>query len=48
MTSIGFVEANNVSTWSTNEDINAFREYLRIPSVHPNVDYGKKWNNKVK
>lgn len=21
--------------------INNFREYLRIPSVHPNIDYGK-------
>lgn len=24
-----------------NEEIKIFQEYLRIPSVHPNVDYGK-------
>lgn len=22
-------------------EIEVFREYLRIPSVHPNIDYGK-------
>ncbi|XP_031625313.1 aminoacylase-1A-like [Contarinia nasturtii] len=27
------------SKWDDNEEINIFREYLRIPSVHPNVDY---------
>ena len=27
--------------WETNKEIQIFREYLRIPSVHPNVDYGK-------
>ncbi|XP_037805519.1 aminoacylase-1-like [Lucilia sericata] len=25
--------------WQDNEEIKLFREYLRIPSVHPNVDY---------
>ncbi|XP_058812648.1 aminoacylase-1B-like [Topomyia yanbarensis] len=25
--------------WESNEEIQAFREYLRIPSVHPDVDY---------
>ncbi|ALC47906.1 maker258 [Drosophila busckii] len=25
--------------WENNEEIKIFREYLRIPSVHPNVDY---------
>lgn len=25
--------------WENNEEIQIFREYLRIPSVHPNVDY---------
>ncbi|EDV42526.2 uncharacterized protein Dana_GF16976 [Drosophila ananassae] len=25
--------------WENNEEINIFREYLRIPSVHPDVDY---------
>lgn len=29
------------SSWSTNVDINIFREYIRIPTVQPNVDYGK-------
>lgn len=27
--------------WESNEEINIFREYLRIPTVHPNVDYSK-------
>ncbi|XP_017003020.2 aminoacylase-1 [Drosophila takahashii] len=25
--------------WENNEEINIFREYLRIPSVHPDIDY---------
>jgi len=25
--------------WENNGEIKIFREYLRIPSVHPNVDY---------
>lgn len=33
-----------MSAWENNEEIELFREYLRIPSVHPNIDYGKcKW-----
>ncbi|XP_065365133.1 aminoacylase-1-like [Calliphora vicina] len=28
-----------MSAWENNEEIKIFREYLRIPSVHPNVDY---------
>jgi len=27
------------STWENSEEIQIFREYLRIPSVHPNIDY---------
>lgn len=27
--------------WEENEEIRIFREYLRIPTVHPNVNYGK-------
>lgn len=27
--------------WENNEELNIFREYLRIPSVHPDVDYSK-------
>lgn len=30
-----------MENWKNNEEINIFREYLRIPSVHPNVDYGE-------
>lgn len=30
-----------MSAWENNEEIKLFREYLRIPSVHPNIDYGK-------
>ncbi|XP_031625422.1 aminoacylase-1-like isoform X2 [Contarinia nasturtii] len=30
---------SNSTTWESNEEIQLFREYLRIPSVHPNVDY---------
>lgn len=29
-----------VNDYETNEEINILREYLRIPSVHPDVDYG--------
>ncbi|KAM7348873.1 aminoacylase-1-like [Cochliomyia hominivorax] len=28
-----------MSAWENNEEIKIFREYLRIPSVHPNIDY---------
>lgn len=28
------------SKWETDEVVQRFREYLRIPSVHPDVDYG--------
>lgn len=30
-----------MSKWESNEEIQIFREYLRIPSVHPDVNYGK-------
>lgn len=29
------------SKWANNEEIRLFREYLRIPTVHPNIDYGR-------
>uniref|UniRef100_A0A034W2Z0 N-acyl-aliphatic-L-amino acid amidohydrolase n=1 Tax=Bactrocera dorsalis TaxID=27457 RepID=A0A034W2Z0_BACDO len=29
----------NMSDWENNKEIQLFREYLQIPSVHPNVDY---------
>lgn len=28
------------SKWADNEEIQIFREYLRIPTVHPDVNYG--------
>ncbi|XP_055914631.1 aminoacylase-1-like [Eupeodes corollae] len=28
-----------MSTWENNEEIKIFREYLQIPSVHPDIDY---------
>lgn len=27
--------------YESNEEIRTFREYLRIPTVHPDVDYGE-------
>lgn len=29
-----------MNDWENNEEIKIFREYLRIPSVHPNINYG--------
>jgi aminoacylase len=29
-----------MSDWENNEEIKLFREYLRIPSVHPDINYG--------
>lgn len=33
-----------MSKWDSNEEIQLFREYLKIPSVHPNINYGKQNN----
>lgn len=30
-----------MADWENNEEIQIFREYLRIPTVHPNVNYGE-------
>ena len=30
-----------MSDLANNEEIKIFREYLKIPTVHPDVDYGK-------
>lgn len=27
--------------WAEHEEIKIFREYLRIPSVHPDIDFGE-------
>lgn len=32
--------AHALADWAANEEIQIFREYLRIPSVHPDIDYG--------
>ncbi|KAM8703847.1 hypothetical protein ACLKA7_008471 [Drosophila subpalustris] len=29
----------NKAEWESNEEIKIFREYLRIPTVHPNIDF---------
>lgn len=29
-----------MTDWENNEEIKIFREYLRIPTVHPDIDYG--------
>jgi hypothetical protein len=29
-----------IQNWENNEEIQIFREYLQIPSVHPDIDYG--------
>lgn len=34
------------SKWANNEEIRLFREYLRIPTVHPNIDYSKLFDTK--
>jgi aminoacylase len=31
-----------MSSYESNEEIEIFREYLRIPSVHPDIDYGEQ------
>lgn len=31
----------NISKWTENEEIQIFREYLRIPTVQPTPDYRK-------
>lgn len=36
-------ETTAVVDYELNEEIQLFREYLRIPSVHPNVDYGTNY-----
>lgn len=30
-----------MENWTNNEEIQIFQEYLRIPSVHPDIDYGE-------
>jgi hypothetical protein len=35
------VETSRMHFWENNEEIKIFREYLRIPSVHPNIAYGR-------
>lgn len=30
-----------LQSWEMNEEIQIFREYLRFPTVHPNINYRK-------
>jgi len=43
VTGRGNIDDHKMSTekWEDNEEINIFREYLRIATVQPNVDYSK-------
>lgn len=34
--------SEKIAKWENNEEIAIFREYLRIPTVHPNIDYSKE------
>lgn len=34
--------------WENNESIKLLREYLQIPSVHPDVDYGEYFKTFLK
>lgn len=36
-----------MADWADNEEIKIFQEYLRIPSVHPDIDYGEFLNTKA-
>lgn len=33
-----------LSYWENNEEIRIFREYLRIATVHPDIDYRNNLN----
>lgn len=33
-------ECVKMSKWENNEEIQLLQKYLRIPTVHPNIDYG--------
>lgn len=35
------LELPESSPWYGNEEIKIFRQYLRIPTVYPDIDYGK-------
>jgi len=37
----------STAKWENNEEIKIFREYLRIPTVHPNVDYSEFYDGFV-
>lgn len=41
------LELPETSPWYGNEEIKIFRQYLRIPTVHPDIDYGKISKNKI-
>lgn len=35
------ITVSKLSDWENNEEIQIFREYLRIPTVHPDINYSK-------
>lgn len=37
----GIITTSNKSQWENNEEIKLFREYLRIPTMHPAIDYSE-------
>lgn len=43
--SIFIVNVPATSKWENNEEIELFRQYLRIPTVQPHVNYGNE--NKI-
>lgn len=40
-TNVEIASVRPAAAVAVHEDIEIFREYLRIPSVHPDIDYGK-------
>lgn len=42
------VQQKQVQSWDMDEEIQIFREYLRFPTVHPNIDYRESQSLKVK
>lgn len=43
-----FLKNIKMTNWENNEEIKIFREYLKIPSVHPNIDYGNYFDQTYK
>lgn len=37
-----------IQSWENDEEIQLFREYLRFPTVHPNINYGRSFALKIR